>query len=336
MPEIKEIVKEIKGPFKLMNIIDPHLSDKPPGYRCDDYMSAALGKIDQVRKIANRRKVDLVTLTGDLFSDRRKDRNSHELTSSFGGSLKPFKCDIASILGNHDLYYNRFDSWPEQPVSNLIKTDTIKLLDHVNYVFVFKKTGKKIRIRGNSYHEKSNVEHLYDPRGDEDILVQVTHSSIDPKGGFYGKYSEEIHSYESLLGASPDIFLLGHIHSPVGITEVGGKYFFQHGSLMRSSTHDYNLERGINVGYLEIDENLEIKVEEIPLNIKPSTEIFDLKKKEEIARLQDKKDAFFSRINEVRMKSEKSLTIDSLLNEIKDKDIDRLRSIIDHYMDQVT
>ena len=51
-----EIVTEIKTPFKLINVIDPHLSDTSPGYRCDNYTEAAWDKIEQIRKIANKRK----------------------------------------------------------------------------------------------------------------------------------------------------------------------------------------------------------------------------------------------------------------------------------------
>jgi len=335
MHKVNEIVREIDSPFKLINIIDPHLSDRSPGYRCDDYTEAAWGKLDQIRVIAHKRKIDLLTLTGDLFSDRRKDKNSHKLTGSFIECLVKFDCEVASILGNHDLCYNRFDSWPEQPVSGLIKGGSLSLLDFGDFVYIFKDTGKKIRVRGRSYHEKSNIDHLYEPRGDEDLLIQVTHSSIDPKGGFYGKYSEEIHSYESVLDSSPDIFLLGHIHSPVGITELGGKHFFQHGSLMRSSTHDYNLERGINVGYLEISSDLKVKTEQIPLDIKPSHEIFDLEKKESLERAAQLKEEFFARIDEVRENRTKTISIESILEKVKDKDVERLRTIIEHYIDNV-
>lgn len=333
----KAIHKNLKNNLKIITIIDPHFADKAPGSRVDDYFKTSLNKLGQISKIAKKRKVDLVLMTGDLFSEKRKERNSHFMTSSLIEMFKSFPCPVATILGNHDLVYNRFEYWPSQPVSNLIKSGSVYLLDQDEFTFSFTKTDKTVRVCGTSYNEDLNIEYLKEPKKDENLLVRVTHSAIEPKAGTY-VYGERIWSYKELVDFPPDVFILGHIHNDHGITEIEGKHFFQHGSLMRSSSHDYNLQRDIKVGYLEISPEMSVSTEQIPLEIIPASEVFCLEKKRKIEKELQQMQSFFDQLHktsEENLAKGSKVSMEDLVASFKDREPSKIHKIIDGYLDKV-
>lgn len=291
--------------FKFLTVIDPHASDKTPGSRVDNYTLAFFSKLEQIANIAQENSVHSILMTGDLFSDKEKGKNSHYLTSNFIRLLLNMPCKVYGILGNHDLYQNQFSSWESQPVSNLVKSGAYNLLDFGDYVHKFS-NGKSVRIRGKSYNERENVNYIYEPRGDENLLVQVTHFSVSPEGGVYSKYAEKMYSYDEIIDSPVDIFVLGHIHNDYGVTQIKNKHFVQHGSLMRSSTHCYNLERSVKVGLVVVYDDMKIEITEIPLDILPSNDVFSLEKKNRIERETRRVEDFLAKLSD-----SKELLVDS-------------------------
>jgi len=335
--DTKTITKSVKANLKILTIIDPHFADKAPGSRVDDYFKTSLNKLDQISKIAKKRKVDLVLMTGDLFSEKRKEKNSHYMTSTLTETFKNYPCPVATILGNHDLIYNRFEYWPSQPVSNLIKSGAVHLLDYEEFEFNFKSSDKTVRVCGTSYNEDHNIDYLQEPKKEEDFMVRVTHSAIEPKAGTY-VYGERIWAYKELVDFPPDVFILGHIHNDHGITKLKGKHFFQHGSLMRSSSHDYNLERDIKVGYLEITPDLEVITEEIKLDIISSKDVFCLEKKRRIEQELQQMQSFFDQLEktgEDNIRKGTKVNLEELITSVKDRDSGKIHKIIDTYLDLV-
>jgi len=82
---------------------------------------------------------------------------------------------------------------------------------------------------------------------------------------------------------------------------------------------------------------LGIITEEIPLDVAPSSEIFDLAKKEKIERSLKAREEFFEKVKKMRQDSgKKSMTFDDLLSRVEGKDIDRLKGIIDDYIEKVS
>jgi len=335
---------KIKKNLKILTIIDPHAADHSPGARIDSYRDAFFDKLDQVGELAAKHKVDCVVVTGDIFSEKKEQKNSHYLTSMISFKFLSYPCPVFGILGNHDLNSNRFESWKTQPASVLIRSQALQLLDF-NHVTFEMKSGKKVRLRGGSYNHEKNFEYVQESRGDEDKLIQVTHFAVCPDGGTYDRYNEKMYSYKELATTPPDVFILGHIHNYYGISEIKGTHFLQHGSLMRSTTHCYNLERGINVGLIEIDPDMNITCSEIPLNIKPSAEIFDLEKKkrieEETKRLEDYLQRLSGDVEELKINEEideENLTVEALIFklDLMDVDPDELNKKYQHYMNQVS
>ena len=332
-------MSKLKKTLRILTIIDPHGADKNPGARVDNYREAFFKKLDEISLLVKKHKVDVVVVTGDIFSSKEKLRNSHTLTSVISEKFLNIGCDVVGVLGNHDLYQDRLSSWEEQPIAVLIRTKSIKLLDN-SPIFYELEGGFRVCLRGQSYTTYDNDKHFFAPRGDEDLLIHVSHSAVCPSGGIYDKYGEKMLSYKELSKSSPDIFILGHIHTDYGITEEFGKVFVQNGSLMRSTTHCYNLERDVKVGLLEITKD-KVKTKELKLTVEDHSVIFDLelKKKieEETAKLESLLVSLDGTLDDAIIKSDsESLNIEELFLEIEEEGITskELLSKYRHYMSE--
>lgn len=277
--------------FKIITFTDVHLADKGPLSRIDDYREAILDKLDQASKIARERKVDLALCAGDLFHLKSPTKNSHYLVSKTIEILKSFPCPVYGIYGNHDIYQDNSKTLPKQPFYVILKSEAMTYLADESF------DKGNIRIFGMDYLCNPEYPDFNRDKKTEKIQICVAHVNASSK--FDDLFGERVYKYQDLAKCTPDVFLFGHYHPDQGIEIHNNKHFINVGSLSRGSLKKDELTRIPNLGFIEINDKYEIRTEKIPLNVTPSSEIFDLemKKKED---LEEKEIEIF--INEMKQK----------------------------------
>jgi hypothetical protein len=112
-------------------------------------------------------------------------------------------------------------------------------------------------------------------KGDEDYLVVAAHLLASPAGGeMFG--SEDIIAYRDLVDLDPDVWCFGHWHKNQGVTELGGKHIVNIGSLTRGSLNEDDVKRIPEVAVLRFGGRDGISIERRELDVRPSSEVFDL------------------------------------------------------------
>jgi DNA repair exonuclease SbcCD nuclease subunit len=259
---------------------DIHISDINPHSRVDNFKETILDKLDQLKKAANKLKVDAVLLTGDLYNLKNPVKNSHDLNRELITLFKGFKCPIYTIVGNHDLTADDLDTLSFQPISVLFASGTlINLAEPI----VFSKKGLKVSLVGIPYQKHFSLEKTSFPaKGDVQAQICVMHVYAGPKAGKMHK--ERLYGYDELATLGADVYVLGHYHYDQDIQWKNKQCFINLGSISRGTLTDERVDHQPKFGFIKIfRENEEVKIEadSIPLRIKPPEEIFDLKKREE-------------------------------------------------------
>jgi len=297
--------------FTIITASDIHISDNGPRSRVDDFKEAVLGKINQMCMACNKLNADAAIIAGDLFNLKNPARNSHNLNQELIKIFKRFSCPIYMIEGNHDLTANRLESLSEQPLGVLFADGTlIQLRDEV-----IEKDGVKISLIGIPYAEKLDLDTLKIPeKGDCVSQICAMHLYSSLKGGMI--FKERLYGYDELEVFSPDIFILGHYHIDQGVYESNGKYFVNIGSMTRGTLSEEDIDHNPQIGYIKITvENNEpaYTLRSINLKVKPSSEVFDLIKREQ----------------EDQEREEIKLFVEKLASEAVEKSVDSAKTIDD-------
>lgn len=265
--------------FLFITANDIHISDVSPRSRTDDFKMAILDKLHQMCLACNKLKADAALIAGDLFNHKNPAKNSHALVRELIEVFKAFKCPIYMIEGNHDLTANRLESIEEQPLGVLFESGHLRQLREK----VIEKNGKKVSLIGVPYSEGLDLSKLAIPsKGDCVAQICLLHIYAAPVPGML--FKDTIHGYRELVGLEPDVFVIGHYHLDQGITEQDGKYFVNIGSLSRGTMTDENINHEPQIGYIRISVEANrpaYTVQSLKLKVRSSSEIFDLKKREE-------------------------------------------------------
>lgn len=261
---------------------DCHVAEHGPRSRRDDYREAVLDKLGQVGDLAVALKAAAVLDNGDFFHLKSAARNPHGLVRAVAElhSARYGGIPVYENPGNHDFPYGNAAAFLEgQPLAVLFATGVFRPMEDVLLCC----GGLKVRVVGLPYRPDYEVEQFDLRRGDEDVLVVAAHTYASPTGGqFFGR--EAALSYRDLATTSPDVFLFGHWHIDQGIQEVGGKLFYNLGSLTRGALVQDNLTRIPRVGSLRVWRDpatgkVALRSAAHELKVKPASEIFDLEER---------------------------------------------------------
>ena len=255
---------------------DIHISDTNPRSRKDNFKETILGKLDQLKNLSNKMKADAVLLTGDIYNIKFPTKNSHDLNRELIELFKKFKCPVYAIPGNHDLTADDLDTLPEQPISVLFASGYVKNLKHE----ILSKKELKVSLVGIPFQKQLDLGNLQIP-SKEDAVAQIClmHIYAGPDAG--NLFKERLYGYSELSVLGPDAFVIGHYHVDQGIQWLDKKCFVNLGSISRGSQSDENLNHIPKFGILKISDTGLITAETSLITIKPSDEVFDLKKRED-------------------------------------------------------
>ena len=134
--------------------------------------------------------------------------------------------------------------------------------------------------------------------------VQICLAHVNASSKFSDLFGEKVYRYQDLKEESPDVFVFGHYHPDQGIEIHNNKHFVNVGSISRGSLKKDELNRIPNLGYVEIDDDYNIRCEKIPLNVLKADQIFDLEMKSKEEKEQEEIEKFIT-----EMKS--NLTVDN-------------------------
>lgn len=264
---------------------DPHLSDKAPVSRTDDWASTVIGKIDQMGEFCAEHKADAAVFGGDIFNIKSPDANSHRLVIRLTKSVRKFPCPAFSSVGNHDLKWSDMKFLNEAPLEELFASGVFGRLygPHEHIIG----DSPRVKITGIEYHGKQyDLDRFRAPKkGDADYLVCVVHCLASKSGGTMFE-REDVIKYRDLLDLNPevDVWYFGHWHEDQGITRIDddetgpGKWVVNVGSMTRGSLTLDNLERKPKCVVTDFSDR-EINLLEVPLDIKPPEKVFDLERR---------------------------------------------------------
>lgn len=258
---------------------DAHNSDQPPQSRRDDWTATVLDKLAQVGEIARLTGACGVLDGGDLFHIKSPSRNTHELVQRVATVHRGYPCPTWATVGNHDVRNASLGNLGENPLGVLFASGSLRPLYLPEHEAVFEQDGVKVRVVAVPYHGTAYDMNLFTTitKKDEDYLVVMAHVLATDKS-MEGFPSEDVIQYKSLVNLDPDLWLFGHWHKYQGVKILGSKTFVNLGSMTRGSLSQDDLNREPAVAVLRFDAK-GVHVEEIPLEVLPPEEVFDLQKK---------------------------------------------------------
>lgn len=264
--------------MKLLFRTDVHQSDFSPHSRIDNWAETISLKLIEIGQIAKREEASLVIDGGDFFHIKSPSRNSHNLIQDVIRVHKEYPCPVAGNIGNHDVKHGNMSYLSESPLGVLYETGVFQRLYDDNHI-ILKEGPLQVRVVGVPYHgTKYDMERfkiLKKQPGDTHLIV--TGHLLASQGGGSMFEGEDILCYADLYSLCPDVdvFHFGHWHKNQGIHQNDDKSIINIGSISRGSLSQDDVSRIPSVALVHITTE-GISIEEIPLQIKPSSLVFDL------------------------------------------------------------
>lgn len=242
--------------MKILFVGDPHFSSEQIPIRTDNYPETVLHKAEQTLELARKHAVDLYVLSGDFCHTKRFSVTYFNKLVSLFASYPDIR--KSCCIGNHDLTWG--------------KPETIE----------------------RSFLGSMFVSGLFEPRIGEcsietpDTFVLFVPYSVDGCPPVYvqqgNKKTVLVSHYLYNLPGFPDnlpmeytehfdYILLGHDHTPYPTTKCNKATVVRPGSLTRGSRDQTQLDREVHVALINTEADT---VEYIPLQIRPSNEVFNI------------------------------------------------------------
>lgn len=284
----------------LLHFTDIHLLDHNPPSRLGSYRQDILNKLRRIGELGIELGVTAYTCGGDWFHEKPPTKTSHSIVYELMTILKSFGAKCYTILGNHDIRFDRTSTYPEQPIGPLLNSGSL-ILQH-DRVIKGPGSAPSVRLTGFDFAEQPDLAAISltpEQKEKADYHVLSLHIYASERGGsLYGK--TRVFAYKELLPLGYDVILLGHYHADQGVTtltrEDGGTCVFVNiGSLSRGDYGDENLLRVPKCCLVQFTKE-GVCTEEIPVGAKPASEVFDLREKAEIKEKEKQASEFVEKL----------------------------------------
>lgn len=297
---------------------DPHFKDNAPVSRTDDWTESLLEKFRQMAKLAKIHECEAVLLGGDIFDIPTPSMTSHALVQKLCQEFRKFPCPIFSNVGNHDVKYQQLRFLNQSALGTLFSSNVFqRCYDDYEGTFIDLEEQFTVRVVGIPYHGSkydlkrfSSIKKL----GNEKIIC-LAHLLASPQGGkmFEG---EDILPYSIFPELCPDISCLafGHWHKNQGIVQLDSKQWIVNvGSLSRGSLSEDNIDRIPSVALIQVRSD-GITCKEIPLQVKPASEIFDLEKRQRQEEREEKVSKFIETLSVMKERDQTRSSIEDQIH----------------------
>jgi predicted phosphodiesterase len=241
-----KIVKIQRAEFAF--ITDLHLSAHPPGRRVDDYETAIINKLATVREWTQNRN-SICLCGGDVLHIKSpfSKANSNRMLNRVIDLFKGFNTGkVYGIVGNHDIQFDRHDTFDHQPLGILAHAGAYEVLEG-STIF---EDPNGLRVEVVPFHYEDDMvllqRILNTPKraNGVDYRIGMAHAMARP-GGAQSHFGNPIIGYDLLEDIDFDVFLWGHDHSHVEDTEVGKCLHIHPGSLARAALASDEVDRDI-------------------------------------------------------------------------------------------
>ena len=289
----------------LVHFTDIHLRDTNPPSRLGDYRGDILDKIRRVGQIGRDAGASAFTCGGDWFHEKIPMKTSHSMVYELMTIIKGFGAPCYTIIGNHDVRFDKTSTYPEQPLGPLVNSGIVKLQNRC--LVRADDAAPSVMLHGFDFAEDpdySSISLADSLMGEADYHVLSLHVYASRSGGtLHGK--AKVHSYGDLLGLGYDVILLGHYHADQGVVRMtrpdGTSCLFVNiGSLSRGDYGDENLHRIPKCCVLRFGRS-GIDAEEVPVGAKAPSEVFDLQEKAEKKAQVEEAEAFVEKLRSVEV-----------------------------------
>lgn len=304
----------------LLTVGDVHLADRTPASRKDDYKAETFNELRMIARVAAKQNASAVLFTGDIFHEKSAKMNSHALVREAISVFSSFPCPAYSIVGNHDISYNRMETLEKQPLGVLFESGALKRLSREQI--------GEFEVVGVDFDENTTYETLKPKKtSPESKLVAVCHVYAEPAER--DLFGEPIFGYDKIAQDSDvDVYVFGHYHHDQGIVKISEKSFVNIGALSRGSLNKENLDRDVKIGKITLN-NGKIVCDEIVLPVKPALEIFDVEKKKSIEDKENEIEQFVSSLS----KSNLFESLSTLEDTVRSMDLDKsVKSRVEQYL----
>jgi exonuclease SbcD len=275
---------------------DTHVAGHSPASWKADYPSEIWSNLEQIGQIAKAHDVNAVLDGGDFFHVKAGSKNPHSLVERAARIHAAYPCPTFCVEGNHDMAHNNLETIPNQPLGVLYAAGVFGQLREQ----VFKDGNVQVRVVGVPYSPKRTLEDLHriQKQPGDTHLITLVHAlaGLNPPASVEDFFNEPVFRYESLVRRNgPDVVCFGHWHRDQGVEELEGRFFVNHGAVSRGALIKENLQRTPKVSVIEIDNGV-VSVKEIPLQVAPAEDVFDLEKKAAAEREHDNIDQFVMKL----------------------------------------
>ena len=287
---------------KFVFITDPHIANKQPESRTDDYNQAVFKKLEYVFEFCVEKNVKNIILGGDLFHSYKVNP---ELAVTFVDLVQKYNLQIYYILGNHDIQGANRNYIDKTSLGLLSRYDWFHILNDTVYKF------KNTIISGLDFTVEKSCESFYDfPHSDYEkskyYKILALHAMIvnEPSMIIAGKY-RQINKHD--IETDADLLLVGHYHHGFE-SIVRGEYFghafsmINPGSIARTDYRQAIEGCGPRLVYIRVFPHKQIiKLLDIPCASK--NRVFDIKKLKRVKKTKKELNQFIdalktlSRIN---------------------------------------
>lgn len=287
---------------KILFVGDPHLNYQTPQSRKDVYPQTMLEKIKAVAKLSEELECDEVVFLGDMFHQRYQP---YSYMMKCFLAFKEFKKAPYSLIGNHDLIFERMDSFEESPLNFLMMTGVVKHLDTLQFDDVI--------IKGFDYTTPISINET-----PNNYTVCVAHQYYNTP--LFKTYIKP----EDALQLNYNAYMLGHDH---GVYEdIANEKFrvIRHGSLSRGTAHNSNLMRDV---YVTLFDTVTKTFTKVQVPAQKASDVF-----KEIKYVEKSLETSVDEIID-KMEFSTDVTIYDMLDEAKDIPQD-VKDLITKYLEQ--
>lgn len=235
---------------------DLHINDTNPRSRIDDFSTSILNKLEDVFSKAGIYNVEAIFFLGDIFHKPSglSTRYMNKVIETFQKS----PCPCYSIVGNHDIPFNRVDEVDNTSLGILFKSGA---LIHIDDPYYIKDSFNNIKaiIKGFDYNiDISNIE-----KDSDEPSICLAHSYGEDVS--FGVVDKPEYLRWSEDNKRPfDYYILGHDHSYHPDKKIfDNSILYRLGALSRITSASSDTERKIQILELIVDEDLKFSPVEI-------------------------------------------------------------------------
>jgi DNA repair exonuclease SbcCD nuclease subunit len=234
--------------MRLLFLTDDHKRGTTPANRKDNFPATLAAKLREVAAIAREREVDYILHGGDFYD---VPAPAISVCADFLEIYQQFPAPVYIIPGNHDLFGHNTETLPRTMLGLAARLGIVRMLPPEPLYLT--KGGLRLQLTGQGYHHEMDRR---DPRLDYvvkkrdcDYAIHMVHGMLLDRASFPGAFYTLI---EQTWETEADFTLVGHNH--LGFPDVGrdGRYWLNPGALARLSNHPLEIQRPIQVIYIDL------------------------------------------------------------------------------------